>query len=175
MIIHYRFVMWGQHMLCFSGLRQEKSLSRVRLFATPWTVAHQAPQSMGFSRHEWVAISFSRESSRPRDRTPVSHIVGRRFTVQATREAFHRRPGGSHPPQGRGGGCVHAPHTATAHATTAGQPPSDGRGVSDRPFGGWQSLGEMEGTSRLPEIFANPIFDKGLWGRKESDTTERLN
>ena len=32
----------------------------------------------------------------------------------------------------------------------------------------------MEGTSRLPEIFANPIFDKGLWGRKESDTTERL-
>ena len=28
---------------------------------------------------EWVAISFSRGSSRPRDRTPVSHIVGRRF------------------------------------------------------------------------------------------------
>ena len=28
---------------------------------------------------EWVAISFSRESSRPRDRTKVSLIVGRRF------------------------------------------------------------------------------------------------
>ena len=27
-----------------------KSLSRVRLFATPWTVAYQAPLSMGFSR-----------------------------------------------------------------------------------------------------------------------------
>ena len=27
-----------------------KSLSRVRLFATPWTTAHQAPPSMGFSR-----------------------------------------------------------------------------------------------------------------------------
>ena len=26
-----------------------KSLSRVRLFATPWTVAYQAPPSMGFS------------------------------------------------------------------------------------------------------------------------------
>ena len=26
---------------------------------------------------EWVAISFSRGTSRPRDRTPVSHIVGR--------------------------------------------------------------------------------------------------
>ena len=27
-----------------------KSLSRVRLFVIPWTVAHQAPLSMGFSR-----------------------------------------------------------------------------------------------------------------------------
>ena len=30
-----------------------KSLSRVWLFATPWTAAHQAPQSMGFSRQEY--------------------------------------------------------------------------------------------------------------------------
>ena len=37
---------------------------------------------------EWVAISFSRGSSRPRDRTRVSHIVGRCFTIWATREAF---------------------------------------------------------------------------------------
>ena len=29
-----------------------KSLSRVRLFATPWTVAHQAPPPMGFSRQD---------------------------------------------------------------------------------------------------------------------------
>ena len=29
-----------------------QSLSCVRLFATPWTVAHQAPLSMGFSRQE---------------------------------------------------------------------------------------------------------------------------
>ena len=29
-----------------------KSLSCVRLFATPWTVAHQAPLSMGFSRQD---------------------------------------------------------------------------------------------------------------------------
>ena len=28
-------------------------LSRVRLFVTPWTVAHQAPLSMGFSRQEY--------------------------------------------------------------------------------------------------------------------------
>ena len=30
-----------------------KSLSRVRLLATPWTTAHQAPPSMGFSRQEY--------------------------------------------------------------------------------------------------------------------------
>ena len=36
-----------------------KSLSHVRLFATPWTVAHQAPLSMGFSRQEyWSGLSF---------------------------------------------------------------------------------------------------------------------
>ena len=37
--------------------RKVKSLSHVRLFATPWTVACQAPLSMGFSRHEyWSAL-----------------------------------------------------------------------------------------------------------------------
>ena len=30
-----------------------KSLSRVRLLATPWTAAHQAPPSIGFSRQEY--------------------------------------------------------------------------------------------------------------------------
>ena len=36
-----------------------KSLSRVRLFVTPWTVAHQAPPSMGFSREEyWSGLPF---------------------------------------------------------------------------------------------------------------------
>ena len=37
---------------------------------------------------EWVAISFSRRSSWPRDWTQVSHIAGRRFTVWATREVL---------------------------------------------------------------------------------------
>ena len=32
-----------------------KSLSRVRLFATPWTVAYQAPLSIGFSRQEYCS------------------------------------------------------------------------------------------------------------------------
>ena len=37
---------------------------------------------------EWIAISFSRGSSRPRDRTRVSHIVDRRLTVWATGEIY---------------------------------------------------------------------------------------
>ena len=134
--------------------------SRVRLFVIPWTVAQQAPLSMGFSRQEyevgslpnpgielssptspalvagfffttsatwevcltksrlkvkvkvaqscltlcnpmdctvhgilqgrileWVAFPFSRGSSQSKDRTQVSHIEGRFFTSQATREA----------------------------------------------------------------------------------------
>ena len=36
-----------------------KLLSRVRLFATPWTVAYQALRSMGFSRQEyWSGLPF---------------------------------------------------------------------------------------------------------------------
>ena len=36
-----------------------KSFSRVQLFATPWTVAHQAPPSMEFSRQEyWSGLPF---------------------------------------------------------------------------------------------------------------------
>ena len=36
-----------------------KLLSRVRLFATPWTIAHQVPLSMGFSRQEyWSGLPF---------------------------------------------------------------------------------------------------------------------
>ena len=40
---------------------------------------------------EWVAISFSRESSRAKDRTQVSHIACRLFTTGATRESLKHR------------------------------------------------------------------------------------
>ena len=43
-----------------------KSLSRVRLFATPWTVAYQAPQCMEFSRQEyWSGVPFSSPGDLP--------------------------------------------------------------------------------------------------------------
>ena len=39
--------------------KQMKSLSCVQFFATPWTVAHQSPQSMEFSRQEyWSGLPF---------------------------------------------------------------------------------------------------------------------
>ena len=43
-----------------------KLLSRVRLLATPWTAAYQAPPSMGFFQArvlEWGAIAFSEEQT----------------------------------------------------------------------------------------------------------------
>ena len=68
-------------------------------FATPRIVAHQPLGSPvhGFSRQEyweWVAISFSRGSSQPRDRTcvscaVVSCIVSGFFTDWATRDALY--------------------------------------------------------------------------------------
>ena len=43
-----------------------KSLSHFWLFATPWTVAHRAPPSMGFSRREyWSGLPFSSPGGLP--------------------------------------------------------------------------------------------------------------
>ena len=45
-----------------------KSLSHVRLFVTPWTAAHQAPPSMGFSRQEyWSGVPSPSPSLEVRD------------------------------------------------------------------------------------------------------------
>ena len=44
-----------------------KSLSRVQLFGTPWTVAYQAPQSMEFSRQEyWSGLPFPSPGDLPK-------------------------------------------------------------------------------------------------------------
>ena len=45
--------------IAFSGIYYECIFSHVQLFATPWTVARQAPLSMGFSRQEyWSGLPF---------------------------------------------------------------------------------------------------------------------
>ena len=66
-----------------------KLLSCVQLFGTPWTITYQAPLRGILQARilEWVAISFSRGSSQPRDWTQVSCIAGRCFNLWATREA----------------------------------------------------------------------------------------
>ena len=53
-----------------------KLLSRVRLFATPWSVAYQAPLSMEFSRQEcWSGLPFPSPGDLPdpgiKPRSPV--------------------------------------------------------------------------------------------------------
>ena len=67
-----------------------KSLSRVRPFATPWTVAYQAPPSMGFSRQEcWSGLPFPSPGDLPdpgiERRFPA--LQADAFTVWATRVA----------------------------------------------------------------------------------------
>ena len=45
-----------------------KLLSRVQLFATPWTAAYQAPPSMGFSRQEcWSGVPLPSPKGREGD------------------------------------------------------------------------------------------------------------
>ena len=65
--------------------------SRVRLCATPWTAAYQAPPSMGFSRQEhWSGLPFPSPGDLPwpRDQTQVS-CIGRQVLYHwATREAL---------------------------------------------------------------------------------------
>ena len=70
------------HTFIFKEKVNMKSLSRVWLFATPWTVAYQAPLSMGFSRREyWSELPFPSPGDlpKPRGRTQVSCIASRHF------------------------------------------------------------------------------------------------
>ena len=87
-MLHY---VWKKHNLFRAWKKKWKCylLSWFWLFMTLWTVAYQAPLSMGFQTRilELVGIPSSRQSSWPRDRTQVSCITGRFFSIWATREA----------------------------------------------------------------------------------------
>ena len=70
---------WTVKWSCNTGLRKycAQSLNHVWLFATPWTVVCQAPLSMGILQAtmlEWIAMTFSRGSSQPRDHTHISYV-----------------------------------------------------------------------------------------------------
>ena len=60
---------------CLLGRAQ--SLQLCLTLCDLWTVAHQAPLSMGFSRQkilEWVVMSSSQGSSQPRNQTHISSV-----------------------------------------------------------------------------------------------------
>ena len=72
-----------------------KSLSRVRLFATLWTVAHQVPLSMGFSRQEyWSGLPCPPPGDCPDlgiklESLTSPALAGKFFNTSATWKAHH--------------------------------------------------------------------------------------
>ena len=79
----------GCHFLLHCMKVKVKSLSRVRLLATPWTVTYQAPLSVGFSRQEyWSGLPFPSAGDLPspgiEPASPVSPaLAGRFFTTES--------------------------------------------------------------------------------------------
>ena len=70
--------------VCVCVRMHAQSLSRVPLFAIPWTVAHQAPLSMEFSRQEyWCELPFptSEDLPQPGIKTASLALSGRFFTT----------------------------------------------------------------------------------------------
>ena len=65
-----------------------KSVSCVRLFAAPWTVAYQAPQSMEFSRQEyWSGLPFPSPISSPTgDQTQIPCVARQILNPWTARE-----------------------------------------------------------------------------------------
>ena len=63
-----------------------KSLSRVRLSATPWTAAYQAPLSMGFSRQEyWSGVALPSPQNISRD-TIIKLVKKKKKRIKAARK-----------------------------------------------------------------------------------------
>ena len=134
-------------------------------FATPWTVAHHS-SVYGISQARilvWDAISFSRGSSWPRNRTRVSCTAGQNICVKLTHFA-HRR-------------CWHNIINQLHHNFLKRDWGQEEKGMTQDEMAGrhhrlsgreseW-TLGDGDGQGGLA------CCDS--WSHKESDTTERLN
>ena len=68
-------------------------LSHVRLFATPWTVARQAPLSMGFSRPEcWSRLPFPSPGDLPDPGIePASPAVGKFYATEPPGQSLNEK------------------------------------------------------------------------------------
>ena len=87
----------GCHFLLQCMKVKVKSFSRVRLVATPWTAAHQAPPSMGFSRQgaqyatgdQWLNNSRKNEEAEPKQKQyPVVDVTDDGSKVWCCKEQY---------------------------------------------------------------------------------------
>ena len=88
-VVQERIIHWKNEKVAFS-IPKSVSLSVMSGYATPWTIAHQAPLSMGFSRQErWSGLPFFSSRGLPdpgiESRSPA--LAGTFFIVWATRKA----------------------------------------------------------------------------------------
>ena len=143
------------------ALVKVKLLSRVGLFATPWTAAYQAPPSMGFSRQEyWSGLPFPS----PED-LPDPGIKPRSPTLQA--DALTSEPSGKPPNWNlifRYLGLRYTHTQASQVMLVVKNPPAKARDSRD--------LGSMCGPGRSPGGgHGNPLqysclgspLDRGAW------------
>ena len=112
-----------------------KLLSRVRLLATPWTAAHQAPPSMEFSRQEyWSGVPSPSPQITPRSlQTSSSAEFGFRESTTSQHTRLYWRGSTRVPPSSRG--APFPPHSSRATpnpqpSTAACGAGRDGRGDS---------------------------------------------
>ena len=86
-------ILWNSYCLSSLNVLCAESLSRVRLCATLWTIACQAPLSMGFSRQEyWSGLPFPSPGYLPNPEIEIASLMspglaGRFFTTIITWEA----------------------------------------------------------------------------------------
>ena len=130
-----------------------KSLSRVRLLATPWTAAYQAPPSTGFSRQEyWSGVPLPSPKMNPR------YILKQRSSLEITRTLIPEK--------------AMAPHSSTL----AWRIPRMEKPVGCSPWGRYESdtteqlhfhfslscIGEGNGNPLQGSCLENPR-DGGAW------------
>ena len=144
-----------------------KSLSRVQLCdpvdcGLPGSSVHGILQARIL---EWVAISFSRGSSQPRNRTWVFRIGGRHFNLWATREAYPK-VGGEGDNRWRGGWMASPTQWTWVWA-------SSGRWWKTGKPGMLQSMGSQRVRQTEPErLNLNQIYAKRVLGKGVSQINQ---